>query len=237
MSYRDLTELLMERLQIVWPPVALAWVPEPPDSVPPMGKESPSFCTFWRWGERSVFYASAQQHLGCSIGGMVAGFPLPEEALQELPALMSEMCEDEEAASDDEIARTPRVTKRASGIVYGPLWQFPLEPDLVLIWANMVQMAVLQEIGGTILWRGRPEGAVFTRPACSVLAIALGEQKPALSLGCAGMRAYTAVPADLFPLALPGSGLQRLEHALASSGDAPQRLQFYLEKLRAGLAQ
>ncbi len=236
MGYRELTELLLERIQIVWPPVALTFVLEPPPGVPPMGKESPSFCTFWRWGERSLFYASGQQHLGCPIGAMVAGFPLPEEARQELPALMNEMCEGEEAGLDDEIARTPRVAKPAEGIVYGPLWQFPMEPDLVVIWANMVQMAVLQEVGGAILWSGRPQGAVFTRPACSVLAIALAQQKPALSLGCAGMRAYTAVPADLFLVAIPAGALGRLQGALAAREDAPERLQFYLEKLRAGLA-
>ncbi|MBI2910676.1 MAG: DUF169 domain-containing protein [Chloroflexi bacterium] len=236
MGYQELTELLMERIEIAWPPVALAFVLEPPLGVPPMGKESPSFCTFWRWGERSLFYASARQHLGCPIGALVAGFPLPEEALRELPGLMNEMCEGEQTAIDDEIARTPRVAKPATAIVYGPLWRFPLEPDLVLIWANMVQMAVLQEISGAILWRGRPEGAVFTRPACSALAIALERQRPVLSLGCAGMRSYTAVPSDLFPLAFPGAGLPRLEEALGGREDAPQRLQFYLEKLRAGLA-
>lgn len=225
----------MERVQIVWPPVALAFVLEPPPGVPPMGKESPSFCTFWRWGERSLFHASAQQHLGCPIGAMVAGFPLPPEALQELPALMNEMCEGEEAGMDEEIARTPRVAKPAQAIVYGPLWQFPMELDLVLIWANMVQMAVLQEIGGAILWRGRPQGAVFTRPACSVLAIALEQQQPALSLGCAGLRAYTGVPNDLFPLAIPASQLPHLEAALAAREDTTERLHYYLEKLRAGL--
>lgn len=66
MGYTELTELLLEKLAIELPPVALAFVPERPAEVPVMGKPSPSFCTFWRWGERSVFYAAADQHLECA---------------------------------------------------------------------------------------------------------------------------------------------------------------------------
>ncbi|MBI4497893.1 MAG: DUF169 domain-containing protein [Chloroflexi bacterium] len=238
MGYRELTELLLEKLQILYPPAALSFVPERPAEVPATGKDVPSFCALWRWGETALFYASPEQHvMGCAIGGMVAGFPLPREKAQEVLDLMAEYCEGEEAAVPDEVAQTARVTKPAAGVVYGPLWQFPLPPDVVVMWANIIQVAVLQEVTGPVMWRNNPQGAVFTRPACSVLPIAMTHGKPAMSLGCAGMRAYTQVPDDLCLVALPGDRLGQLEEDLRKLADPQARMQFYLDKLQASMAQ
>lgn len=243
MDYQKLTEVLMERLKVELPPVALAWVTEPPAGVQQTGKESPSFCTFWRWGEREVFYAAAEQGLGCPLGALVAGFPLPDERRAEAHELMAEFCEAEgeqpqdEATLLQEVEQTAKVTKPASGVVVGPLWQFPIQPDVVLLWGTIIQAAVLQEAVGPLMWRNNPQGAVFTRPSCSVLPIAMQHGKPSMSLGCAGMRAYTQVPADLFLLALPAGRLEDIQQGLLKIEDPAARMQFYEEKLRAGMAQ
>ena len=236
MNGGKLTELLAERLHIELPPVALTFVEECPPEVTPLGKEPPSFCTLWRWGEERVFYASGEQHLGCALGGMVAGFLPPEGKLDELAAALQEMCEDG-GDGPDEIARTARFAHGANGIVYGPLWKFPLEPDVLLLWATLPQMGVLQEVAGTTLWRDNPQGAVFTRPACSVLAIASEHEKLAMSLGCIGMRLYTRIPPQLFLEAIPRSKLSQVEEGLEGKADAEERLRFYEEKLRTGMAQ
>ena len=228
-----LTELLADRLDIQLPPVGLAFVQEQPDDVPQLVKEAPSFCTLWRWAEERVFYASAEQHMGCAIGGMVAGFLSPEGRMDELTALLEDMCEAGQG-DEDEISQTARFSHDSVGIVYGPLWTIPIVPDVVLMWATLPQMGVLQEITGSILWRNNPQGAVFTRPACGVLAIADSRAKPAMSLGCLGMRLYTGVPPQLFLIAVPRDKLGELEDGLQSKADIPERLEFYREKLSAG---
>ena len=232
MGYMEVTELLQEKLLLELPPVALSFVDEPPPDVLVMGKESPSLCTFWRWGENAVFYASAEQHMGCLIGGMVAGFPLNPEQMDEIQHLVDELCPSDEVPRDN-AADVPKVSKKASGIVYGPLWRFPLQPDVVLFWATMVQAAVMQEVTQPLMWRGNPQGAYFARPACSVLAIAMAHQHNAYSLGCVGMRAYTQIPSELGMLAVPGSQLEALEKGLATIEDPQARMQVYYDRIKA----
>ena len=233
MDGMNLTELLAEKLNLELPPVALTFVEERPPDVPAMLKEPPSFCSLWRWAEEQVFYASAEQHLGCAIGGMVTGFLSPDGKLSDLGALLQEMCEDN-VDGVEEIAQTARFVHTRSGVVYGPLWKFPLRPDLVLLWATLPQMGVLQEVTGSIMWQNNPQDAVFTRPACSVLAIADAHEKPAMSLGCVGMRLYTGIPPQYLLMAIPGSRLDQLEEGLQQKGDSEERLRFYQERLRPG---
>ena len=236
MGFSELTELLLDKLMLDLPPVALTFVDQPPPDVLVMGKEPPSFCSLWRWGEGSVFYAAGQQHLGCLVGGMVSGYPLSGSQMEEVQGMLEEMCPAEDAAPD-KLDDIPRIGRPLSGAVYGPLWQFPLQPDLVLMWGNIVQAAVLQEVAGPLMWRGNPQGALFPRPACSVLAIALGHEKPAYSLGCVGMRAYTEIPNELGLLALPGDRLETLEQGLKAIEDPQARMQVYYDRMHAQQAQ
>ena len=230
-GYR-LSELLAEKLNIELPPVGVAFVDECPDDVPELVRESPSFCTLWRWGEERTFYASGEQHVGCGIGGVVSGFLSPDGIMDDLTALLAEMCEAGPGGSD-EIEQTAKLQHDSAGVIYGPLWNIPVAPDLVLMWATLPQMGVLQEITGTIMWRDNPQGAVFTRPACGVLALAAAHGKPAMSLGCVGMRLYTKVPPQYFLMAVPGSTLDDLLDGLEAKDDAPERLAFYQDRLGA----
>lgn len=231
MGLMEVTQLLQEKLDLQLPPVGMAFVDEAPDGVLVNGKDPPSFCSLWRWGERAVLYAPAEQHMGCLVGGMVAGVPLSEPQMDEVKQLMEEMCHAEDLPPDDP-AQVPVVRRSWNGIVYGPLWRLPVQPDLALMWVTIVQAGVLQEVAGKVLWRGNSEGANFARPACSVLAIAMEGEKPALSLGCVGMWTYTQLPRELCLLAVPGSRLGDLEDALRGLADPEARIQGYVEKLR-----
>ena len=217
MDMLRLAQILAERLGIEIPPVAMAFVSERAD-IAPLYRDPPSFCSLWRMAEIRPFYATAEQHLGCGIGGVVSGFMSEEGREEELARLLTDMC-DAEVGTTEEISETARFQGRGAGVVYAPLWKMPLEPDLALLWATLPQMGVIQEIIGKFMWRDNPQGAVFTRPACAVLPIAHQNQKPALSLGCIGMRLYTGIPSRLFLLAIPPSHLPNLERGLAGMDD------------------
>ena len=107
MDTLKLTELLADRLGIEIPPVGLAFVQERPADVPPLYRDPPSFCSLWRMAELRVLYASAEQHNGCGIGGVVSGFMSDEGQEEELAALLTEMC-DAEVGTTEEIAQTAR---------------------------------------------------------------------------------------------------------------------------------
>ena len=233
MDTLKLTELLADRLGIEIPPVGLAFVQERPADVPPLYRDPPSFCSLWRMAELRVLYASAEQHNGCGIGGVVSGFMSDEGQEEELAAFLTEMC-DAEVGTTEEIAQTARFVDPGVGAVYGPLWRMPLQPDLVLMWATLPQMGVVQEIVGRIMWRNNPQGAVFTRPACGVLPIAHQQGRAAMSLGCVGMRLYTGIPPHLFLIAMPPSQLELLASGLESRDDLQDRLEHYAGRLTAG---
>ncbi len=234
MDALNLVQMLGDKLMIQLPPVGLAFASEQPEDMLAMQKEAQSFCTLWRWAEERVFYASGEHHLGCGLGGLVSGFLTPEGREDELASLLDEMCEGGDGTRE-EIAETTRFQHDgAAGTIYGPLWMMPVEPDMGLIWATLPQMGVLQEIAGSIMWRNNPQGAVFPRPACAVLAIASVNDKPALSLGCVGMREYTNVPPHMYLIALPGSHLESLEQKMQERDDIPQRLEFYQQRMAGG---
>lgn len=230
MGFLDLVQLLGEKLMVEIPPVGLTFASEPPEDVPLLHRDPESFCTLWRWAEERVFYASGPQHVGCGLGGLVSGFLDPEGREEELASLLDEMCEGGEG-TPEEIAGTSRFQRSASGVVYGPLWMMPGQPDLALMWATLPQMGVLQEMVGSIMWKNNPQGAVFPRPACSVLPIAATNDNPALSLGCVGMRVYTNVPPDLYLIALPGGRLEPLEQAITEGEGIAERLNFYQQRM------
>ncbi|MDP6300272.1 MAG: DUF169 domain-containing protein [SAR202 cluster bacterium] len=236
MDGHKITELLGEKLQMEFPPVALAFTDECPDGAYILAKEPPSFCALWRWGEDRVFYASAAEHLGCPIGGMVSGFASPDDNPAEMTQALLEMCEVGDYDPEEEIANTARFKHDNRGIVYGPLWQYTLEPLVVFMWMTLPQMGVLQEIVGKIMWRENPQGATFARPACSVLPIAETHGQVAMSPGCAGMRAYTEMSPQYVLTAIPGSKLDDLETGLREKTDADERLRFYQERLASGMA-
>ncbi len=170
MDGHKITELLGEKLQMEFSPVALAFADECPDGAYTLAKEPPSFCALWRWGEDRVFYASAAEHLGCPIGGMVSGFASPDDNPAEMTQALLEMCEVGDYDPEEEIANTARFKHDNRGIVYGPLWQYTLEPLVVVMWMTLPQMGVLQEIVGKRSCGGRiPRGRPLRVPraACS----------------------------------------------------------------------
>ncbi|HUE75717.1 MAG TPA: DUF169 domain-containing protein [Chloroflexota bacterium] len=224
MSLSQTAALLQQRLNLDLPPVALTLVSERPEGIENLTEQVPSACTFWRRAERGVFYASADDHMGCAIGGMVMGFELSESKTKELMGLVEQMC----AIcylQPEEVPHIPQFKQPSSGVVYGPLSQFPLVPDVALIWVTPAQAMLLQESVGAVQWADSPSNAVFGRPACGVLPTAAASGQTTLSLGCMGMRTFTEIPADRCLIAIPGS-------ILASLGDKMEQTFSANEKMR-----
>jgi uncharacterized protein (DUF169 family) len=225
--YADLAAMLEERLSLDLPPVALTLVSEQPAGIARFEERLPSACSFWRRAEHGTFYASAEDHLNCPIGAMVMGFELPEATTSELMGLVQQMCSIS-YIKPEEVPHIPKFDKQATGIVYGPLAQFPLRPDVAIVWATPQQAMVLQEAVGAAEWSDSPAGVVLGRPACGVLPAATARGKPTVSLGCAGMRTFTDILPDRLLIAIPGAALDSLSDQLSATGDAnDQMLEFY----------
>ncbi len=177
------------------PPIAMAFVDDQPQGVETIEEEVPSFCTFWRMAEKKAFYAPANKHYNCPIGAMVLGFEMPKEVQEQLGGLVKKMCECS-YLSEDEPANIPTLTEKKVGVVYGPLKDFPVEPQLILMWLKPSQAMIYNKVLGCCKWSGSMDSMALGRPACAVIPTTLNKSPFGMSLGCTGMRTFTEVSDD-----------------------------------------
>ncbi|MGH8899995.1 MAG: DUF169 domain-containing protein [Egibacteraceae bacterium] len=234
MDYREASDEIVRKLQLDTPPIALAFVASAPAGVQGFEGEVPSACSFWRRAEAGVFYASARQHFNCLIGTMTMGFDMPVQAQEELMDLVGQMVTLGYIAAD-EPERIPSVRKAKKGIVYGPLNEFPIPVDLVLMWLSPRQAMLYNEAISSSSWINAPT-PLFARPACGALPMAFNGQQTAFSMGCLGMRTFTQIADDRLLGVLPGSQVDDLVAALRSTVDANEAMGCYYRAQKARFA-
>lgn len=227
----ELAGRIMAALGLEAPPVALAFVEVAPEGVPSFEGVAPSACSFWRAAEGGSFFASASQHANCAVGSHVMGFPADSSSMAALQAAVETMGACGYLAAD-EAGRIPTVRRQASGVVYGPLADFPLPADLVLCWLQPSQAMLLQEAAGEADWTNAARRSLFGRPGCAALPLALGDAKATLSAGCTGMRAFTEVSGDRMLAVLPGADLERTAGRLEATRQANEAMAAYYDERR-----
>lgn len=213
-------------------PIALAWAEEAPPGVLETTEDVPSLCTLWRRAEEGVFYAPASKQLGCPVGGMIMGFELDEFRQEQLGSIVGFMsgCG---YLRPEEASRIPTANRRAAGIVYGPLGGFPLQPDLVLAWVKPQQAMLCGEAVGGCRWTETDPTAIWGRPACAALPIALNHSRATLSLGCMGMREFTQVADDKSLLVIPGAKVADFIQALTTAVEANRQMREFYQQHRS----
>lgn len=227
---RTITDLLA----LDQPPVALAFLAEPPADVATVDP-APSSCSFWRLAAQGVFYAKADAHFNCPVGAMVMGFDLPDHVNQSLSGAVQSMC-DTGYLTLAEASQIPRVSQASPGILYGPLSELPVPPDLVLLWLTPAQAMLCNEATGNASWTGQPI-AVHGRPGCAAVALAQESRLPQMSLGCAGMRFFTGVAEERSLLVLPGGAVEGFVQALQKVKDANLVMLDYYRASKAAFAE
>lgn len=234
MDQATTAQKLIELLTLAHPPVALAFVDQPPHGIPESTRPVPSACTFWRQAEQGTFYAPAAAHYNCPVGSMVMGFELPASVNEQLGGLVQSMC-DAQYLSMDEAAKIPSVDKASTGIVYGPLQEFPLPADLILMWVSVGQAMIYSEAAGRAAWTNKPMD-VTGRPGCAALPLALRSGQPGMSLGCAGMRTFTEIGDELTLAALPSSALDSFVDSLTGTVASNTAMRSFYAQLKAAVA-
>lgn len=233
MTAAEVSRRITDVLGLEMPPISLVFTDEAPAGLPGPARTAPSACAFWRDAEEDPFFASAERHYNCPVGAMVMGFRLPEEVKQELGEAVTGMCE-QKYLSPDEAPNLPTVQERPGGtaeIVYAPLADGPMPPDVVLLWVAARQAMLCNEAIGTASWlTGSP--VVSGRPGCAALPLALDGDAPAFSLGCTGMRTYTGIGDDRLLLAIQGPKLEEFADVLERIGAANDHMEGYYRERR-----
>jgi uncharacterized protein (DUF169 family) len=209
-NHAKLAEDLVSSLDLALPPIAVSVSDVAPANIPGYDGVVPAGCVFWQQAATRTFVTSVKDHALCSIG--VHTHHLSQPALSHLADLgetLKAMC-DLDYVRPEEVGAIPVIKRQVNYVVYGPLSQFPLFPDVILLFAHARQGLILSEAVARVD-KGIPPA--MGRPACAVVPQVLNHGNAALSLGCCGARAYIdALTDDMAMWALPGG---KLEHYCA----------------------
>lgn len=123
---------------------------------------------------------------------------------------------------EQDLQMIPVLESKPKYVVYGPLAEIPLEPDVVLLLVRADQTLILSEASQQ-LENGLPPA--MGRPACAIVPQARNTGRSALSLGCCGARAYLDVLSeDMALYAIPGAALSAFAERIAALSKANQIL-------------
>ncbi len=216
---------LVDLLHAAVPPVAVAFVDDPPAGVARVQTPEPAGCGYWRRAaEGATFYTTADDHLGCPIGAHTHAVDMPPEKAKELQGLVGTMVGLEYLTMDD-VAALPQRRTPLKFAVYAPLADTPVEPDVVLLRANSRQMMLLSEASQAA--GAAAAGPTLGRPTCVVLPVAIESARTASSFGCVGNRVYTGASDDEGWFAIPGASLENVVARLETIVRANEALEAF----------
>jgi uncharacterized protein (DUF169 family) len=226
---QDLTALLALPRR----PVAVAFRESAPARVPKFAGTVPAGCSFWQLAARGrTFYTVPADHYNCAIGSYTHQVSLPPERARELEETLNLMTRIGYITMD-EVPGIARLPKTPGVVVYAPLGDSPLEPDIILLVGRPGKMMLLQEAA---VRAGVASGLpLLARPTCMAIPAALSSGV-VMSGGCIGNRVYTDLGEDELYAAIPGRAMDRVMKEIGGIAAANAQLRDYHQQRRQQLA-
>jgi len=218
-AWGDLAARLAAALKPTAPPIGIAFVyadasvlPAPFEARTPTPNAAgrtgavPAGCVFWMKATERAFSTSAADHANCSVGSYTHGFLTLAEAAErdDVAAVLASGWVDHAA-----MTALPAVRARPAQVVYGPLAELAVAPDVVLLRLNGLGLMTLKDALPALRIEGKPQ--------CHIVALAAEHGEVAASVGCALSRARTGMRADEMTCALPAARLAELVAAVEAA--------------------
>src|SRR5882757_5865936 len=232
-NWRVLEQEILKVIKTGARPVAVAFLDAEPAGVKRFEGTQPSGCSFWRLAaEGRTFYTIPENHFNCAVGAYTHNISLSPEREKETEQTLKMMF-DLGYVKPEEVPQIPRLAKAPAAIVYAPLGESPVAPDVVLFACKPAGAMLLNEAAGRAgVGSGIP---ALGRPTCMALPAAL-QHGSILSLGCMGNRVYTGLGEDEMYLVLRGKDLGAVADALGVISAANAALNEYAVGRRSQLA-
>jgi uncharacterized protein (DUF169 family) len=184
---------LMDALGLDSAPVAVSFCAAAPAGVNAPQARVAAGCSFWEVGAAAPLVTSAEHHQFCSIGIHTHTLAdAPESQMEELGAALGAM-QGLDYVRPEEVAALPVMSEPSKHVVYAPLGDVAVDPDVVLLFANGVQSLIITEAVARV--DGGIPGAMG-RPACALIPAVMNTGRSVSSLGCCGARAYLDTLSD-----------------------------------------
>ena len=232
-DYGSLERQLSENLRLEHRPIAITFRETPPAGIPKFVGTEPSGCSFWRLAsEGRTFYTVPSDHYNCPIGSYTHNISLPPERAQELDQVLGFMTSIGYVRME-EVPGIPRLPSTPGAVIYAPLGDTPIDPDVVLFWGRPGRMMLLQE--AAIRAGVSSQLPALARPTCMALPAALTKGL-VTSTGCVGNRVYTDIEDSDLYVAMAGRDLDRIAAQTETIGAANAKLFEYHRNRRQQLA-
>src|SRR5262249_39022456 len=147
------------------PPVAVCMAESVPAGVMTWSGHSPAGCRFWQEAATRVFATTAADHALCSIGQYTHNLEMSDASSTDLNDALKVFGVLSYALAED-VSRIPVLASKPKYVIYGPLAQVPVQPDVVLLFVRADQTLILSEASQQIE-NGLPPA--MGRPACAVI--------------------------------------------------------------------
>lgn len=227
-DYRAAAAALADRLGLASPPLAITFKTVADNSIAPYGAQAPeptdggrtgavpAGCVFWFKAAARTFTTEAADHANCSVGSLTHGFRTLEEVAgnEDVVALVGAKW-----VTPEIFPGIPTVEETPAQVVYGPLAETPVEPDVVFIRLNGKQAMMLHDACPDIKLEGKPQ--------CHIIPMAKEHNEIALSVGCMLSRVRTGMPNNEMTCAIPVSRLGEVIDALTTAAKADKTVAAY----------
>ena len=227
-DWSQLASRLTESLKLSAPPLAISFHESEPAGIEPFDEPMPpalpdgrtgrvpAGCVFWMKATERTFATVAADHGNCSVGSLTHGFKTLAEVAgnSDVAALLESGW-----VTMDAVPQIPVVQEKPGAVVYGPLADTTVDPDVVFLRVNGKQLMVLSD--------AIPDLRVEGKPQCHVIAIAKEEGVPAASVGCALSRVRTGMSVNEMTMAIPAAQLGAVVDSLERNAVADHAVARY----------
>ena len=216
-DYPALENQFQQVLHLNRRPVAVAFLQEAPAKTEQFSGSEPAGCSFWRLAaEGRSFSTAPADHYNCAVGSYTHHIALPEDRAQELPSILGTMTS-LGYLKMEEVPGIPVLPEAPKNIVYAPLGDTSVDPDVVLFVLAPGKLMLLEE--AAIRAGAASKLPLLARPTCMAIPAALAHGM-VTSAGCIGNRVYTRIGEDELYAALPGRALEAVASELETIASA-----------------
>ena len=233
MDYAAIEQRITKSLGLQRRPVAVKFLDGAPAGIEKFAGTEPSGCSFWRIAAQGrTFYTVPSDHYNCSIGSYTHNIPFPPERAKELEDTLGLMVQIGYVKME-EVPGIPRVPRTPGAVVYSPLGETPIEPDVAIFSGLASQIMILQEAAQRA--GVAAQFPVLGRPTCMALPASMA-QGSVVSSGCIGNRVYTGLGEGEMYVVVRAKDLPSLVRELDTVVSANQQLEQYHRSRRESLA-
>ena len=227
-DWKTLAGDLSALLKLQSPPLAITFSNEAPPDVPRFDAAMPeptadgrtgrvpAGCVFWIEAANKTFTTAPEDHGNCSVGSLTHGLKTLEEVAgnSDVAALLESGW-----VTMDVVPQIPTVSKRPNFIIYGPLEETGVDPDVVFLRINPKQAMILSDAVPGLGFEGKPQ--------CHIIPMAKEQNAVAVSVGCMLSRVRTGMSNNEMTCAIPAGRLAEVVNLLKQTSVADNRVAAY----------